>query len=187
MVGFNATHWPLWDLLKATVFSADSAVVALTDPRFFGEEIDQLWISSWEEITKAEATTPDGPTTSVTDENQPFADLVASYEKGVSGLAPAHGLSFRVTPDLATHIRAVVLQTLDYLKSDSCARLGIVFPEANALALGVAEELRKLGIPLDDGTGAWTPGLFERRCWQSWDRAPGRTERAGAGHLAMCL
>jgi hypothetical protein len=167
VVGFNATHWPLWDLLKATAFSAEEAVVALTEPRFFAEEIDQLWISSWEEVSRSEVIIPDGPTIS-SDDNPPFANLVESYEKGESSFAPADGLSFCVTPDLASHIRAVILQTLDYLKRDSCTRLGIVFPEANALALGVAEELRRLGIPLDDGTGAWTPGLFEKRCWQSW-------------------
>ena len=43
----------------------------------------------------------------------------------------------------------------------------LLVPEANALALEVAQELRRLNIPLDDGTGTWLPGLFERRCWQS--------------------
>src|SRR6202034_1816113 len=101
-----------------------------------------------------------------------FADLVASYEKGDPGthapVADGINLTFRVTPELASHIRAVVMQALDYLKRDSCTRLGIVFPEANALALGVAEELRRLGIPLDDGTGSLAPGLFERRSWPGW-------------------
>jgi hypothetical protein len=167
VVGFNAAHWPLWDLLKAVVFSAGKTVVALSEPRFFAEEIDQLWISSWEEVTRTESLSPIGPI--VPDEpTVPFTALVASYEKGDPGEADTDDLTFRVTPELASHIRAVVLQALDYLKRDSCTRLGIVFPEANALALGVAEELRRLGIPLDDGTGSLAPGLFERRCWQSW-------------------
>jgi hypothetical protein len=171
VVGFNAAHWPLWDLLKAVFFSAEQAVIALSEPRVFAEEIDQLWISSWEEITKTEALSPPSPI-SPNEMPAPFSTLVASYEKGDPGArapdASAADLTFLITPDLASHIRAVVLQTLDYLKRDSCARLGIVFPEANALALGVAEELRRLGIPLDDGTGSLAPGLFERRCWQSW-------------------
>ena len=167
VVGFNAAHWPLWDLLKAVVFSSEQAAVALSEPRVFAEEIDQLWISSWEEVTRTEAITP--PSSIATDEPMPpFAGLVASYEKGESGAANETDLTFRVTPELASHIRAVVLQTLDYLQRDSCTRLGIVFAEANALALGVAEELRRLGIPLDDGTGSLTPGLFEKRSWQSW-------------------
>ena len=58
VVGFNAAHWPLWDLLKAVVFSAEQAVVALSEPRVFAEEIDQLWISSWEEVTQTEAISP---------------------------------------------------------------------------------------------------------------------------------
>jgi len=167
VVGFNAAHWPLWDLLKAVVFSAEEAVVALSEPRVFAEEIDQLWISSWEEVTQTEAISPISPITP-DESTAPFAGLVASYEKGDPGNAAAADLTFLVTPELASHIRAVVLQALDYLKRDSCARLGIVFPEANALALGVSEELRRLGVPLDDGTGSLAPGLFERRCWQSW-------------------
>jgi hypothetical protein len=170
VVGFNAAHWPLWDLLKAVVFSAEQAVVALSEPRVFAEEIDQLWISSWEEITQSESISPISPISS-DDPAVPFATLIASYEKGVrtrdADSVPA-GLTFLVTPDLASHIRAVVLQALDYLRREACARLGIVFPEANALALGVVEELRRLGIPLNDGTGSLAPGLFERRCWQSW-------------------
>ena len=47
VVGFNASHWPLWDLLKTVVFAAEVAVVALSEPRVFAEGIDQLWISSW--------------------------------------------------------------------------------------------------------------------------------------------
>ena len=167
VIGFNAAHWPLWDLLKAAVFSAEEAVVALSEPHYFAEEIDQLWISSWEEIARTEAISPrDGSAPYET--KSPFSALAASYEKGAPGAASLADLTFRVTPDLASQIRAVVLQALDFLRRDSCARLGIVFPEANALALGVAEELRRLGLPLDDGTGALAPGIFERRCWRSW-------------------
>jgi hypothetical protein len=178
VIGFNAAHWPLWDLLKAVVFSAEQAVVALTAPREFGEKIDQLWHGSWEEVTRTEAISPIGPLSSIPPDepNVPFVNLVASYEKGDpatrarsrDAAADTADLTFCVTPDLASQIRTVVLQALDYLKRDSCTRLGIVFAEANALALGVAEELRRLDIPLDDGTGSLAPGLFERRCWRSW-------------------
>jgi hypothetical protein len=170
VIGFNAAHWPLWDLLKAVVFSADQAVVALSTPRVFAEEIDQLWISSWEEVTQTESISPISPITpiAIDEPTTPFTALVASYEKGEPGSSLAADLSFLVTPELSSQTHAVVLQALDYLKRDSCTRLGIVFPEANALALGVAEELRRLGVPLDDGTGSLAPGLFERRCWRSW-------------------
>jgi hypothetical protein len=176
VIGFNAAHWPLWDLLQAAVFSAEQAVVALSEPRVFAETIDQLWISSWEEVTGTEATGLMGTMMDADEPTTPFAAIVASYEKDdlgtrvgpVDAEAASVDLTFRVTPDLASHIRAVVLQALEYLKRDSCTRLGIVVPEANALALGVAEELRRLGIPLDDGTGSLEPGLFEKRCWRSW-------------------
>ena len=105
VVGFNAAHWPLWDLLKAVVFSAEQAVVALSEPRVFAEEIDQLWISSWEEVTQTESISPIGPILS-DEQASPFADLVASYEKGDPGthapVADGINLTFRVTPELAS-------------------------------------------------------------------------------------
>lgn len=166
IVGFNAAHWPLWDLLRAVVSTAERTVVSLLAPRDFAEEIDQLWISSWEEVTRTEAISPMG--LSEEEPLAPFSSLVASYEQGAPGDASEADLTFLVSPDLASQARAVVLQALAYLSQDTCTRLGIVFPEANALALELAAQLRDLGIPLDDGTAAICPGLFERRAWQSW-------------------
>lgn len=166
VTGFNATHWPLWDLLRAVVAFSEEAIVALSAPRVFGEQVDQLWSNSWEEAVQGEALTPE--TGDEDDEPGALSGLAASYERGTTGDAVTTDLTFLVTPDLASQVRAVVLQAIDYLRRDSCARLGIVFPEPNALALGVAEELRRLGLPLDDGVGAIQPGLFERRFWQAW-------------------
>ncbi|MCE0499588.1 MAG: PD-(D/E)XK nuclease family protein [Methylacidiphilales bacterium] len=166
VTGFNATHWPLWDLLRAVVASSEKAIVALSAPRVFAEEIDQLWINSWEEEVRGEAVPPE--TGDEDYEPSALAGLVASYERGETSDADAADLTFLATPDVASQVRAVVLQAVDYLRRDSCTRLGIVFPEPNALALGVAEELRRLGLPLDDGVGANQPGLFERRFWQAW-------------------
>jgi hypothetical protein len=167
IVGFNATHWPLWDLLQAVVHSSEEAVLALAKPRSFAESIDQLWISSWEEVTRVAVLDPPYPI-SADEKAVPFSALANSYEEGTSAPSTAGDLTFQVTPDLASQIRAVTLQALDYLKRDSCTRLGLVFPETNALALGVADELRRLGLPLDDSIGFTSPGLFEHRCWQSW-------------------
>jgi hypothetical protein len=169
VVGFNATHWPLWDLLKAAVLSAEDANVALLNPREFGIKEDSLWRGSWEEFVGSEALPPPFEAATIPVE-EPFSGLVASYERDAKSEArtEAAELTFLVTPDLTSQVRSVVLQVLTYLKSDSCTRLGIVFPEPNALALGVAEELRRLGIPLDNGPGALAPGPFEKRCWQSW-------------------
>ena len=167
VTGFNATHWPLWDLLKAVVACAEDAVVSLQNPREFAGNVDQLWHGSWEQFIGTGAEVPDAMAGQET--AAPFADLALSYERGTgvprSSLAD---LTFLVTPDLASQSRAVVLQALEYLRRDDCTRLGIVCPSANALALSVAGELRRLGIPLDDGTGAWMPGPFEQHCWQTW-------------------
>lgn len=163
VIGFNASHWPLWDLLQATVAAAEESVIVLSHPRSFGEAPDRLWIGSWEERIGEEA----APAPAV-DGDVPFAPLVDSYEQGIRAEAGEADLTLLATPDVTSQIRAVVLQALDYLKDESCTRLGIVFPEANAVALGVADELRRLDIPLDDGIGALTPGIFERRCWSTW-------------------
>jgi len=166
MVGFNATHWPLWDLLRATVCAAEQATLVLAHPRFFGSDIDQLWTSSWEEMLGLSGEIPEGPMDAGVE--SAFAGLTKSYEQGVPGAASEANLTFLVTPELNSQAQAVVLQALEYLKDDSCSRLGIVFPEANALALEVASHLRRLGIPIDDGTGSIQPGLFEQRGWAAW-------------------
>jgi len=163
--GFNAAHWPLWDLLKAVVLSADDVEVALSQPRFFGETIDQLWNSSWEDFTKTETIIPES---AAEPPPSPFAQLAASYETGARETLPKRDLTFCVTPDLATQTRAVVLRALDFLQREDCARLGLVFPEANALALGVADELRRLGLPMNNGPGVIAPGPFECRAWPAW-------------------
>ena len=124
VAGFNAAHWPLWDLLKAVVLAAEQAVVALTDPRYFGESIDQLWIGSWEEITGTETVSSDAFASEILPEEPaaPFAALIASYEKGSPAEVSTSDLTFLVTPDLASQIRAVVLQALDYLRDATRAR-----------------------------------------------------------------
>jgi hypothetical protein len=166
VLGFNAAHWPLWDLLRAMVSAAEEVTIALLEPRFFGESVDQLWIGSWEEETGLIRESLGG--FSETKMATPFAPLAAAYEKGEPGEPGTTDLTFLVTPDLASQSRAIILQAIDYLKRDSCQRLGIVFAEANALALQVASGLRRLGLPLDDGTGALCPGIFERRGWSAW-------------------
>jgi len=165
VTGFNAAHWPLWDLLKAVVLSADQAVIALAQPRVFGEALDQLWINSWEDFAQTETTVPE---LSVDLPPTPFAPLAAFYEKGARESLPDLELAFCVTPDLAGQARAVVLRTLDFLQREDCTRLGLVFPEANALALNVAGELKRLGILMNDGAGELTPGSFECRAWPAW-------------------
>jgi hypothetical protein len=163
--GFNASHWPLWDLLRATVAASGETTLSFLAPREFGAEIDQLWIGSWEEET-GEAV--EIPTAGQTENEEPFADWVGSYERGAPGDARDCDFTFLAGPDLHGQVRAVVLRALAYLASESCQRLGIVFPEENALALGVAEELRRLGVPLNDGTGYLQPGIFESRAWPAW-------------------
>jgi hypothetical protein len=163
VLGFSSVHWPLWDLLQATCLFAEDVEVALDPPAVFGENVDQLWIGSWQTFAGVDfEIAEDAPS------DLPLAPLAQSYELGraeASAEAPIH---FLATTDLDTQVRAITLQVLDYLRSPTCTRLGIVFPEADALALGVAVQLRELGIPLNDSLGALKPGLFETRPWQTW-------------------
>ena len=165
IAGFNAAHWPLWDLVRALANAAESATVSLLSPREFAAKVDELWIGSWEEEA---GVTVAYPSPDKAQAPQPFAGWAQAYESGEKFDASRCAFSFLATGDLASQVRAIVLQTLRYLGKESCERLGILFPENNALALGVAQELLRLEIPLDDGTGYLRPGLFEKRSWPAW-------------------
>ncbi len=162
LLGFNAAHWPLWDLLQAVCRQADEAEVALDHPGEFGKALDELWIDSWESFAGTEYEVGDAP------EPGPLEPLARSYEEGAPAPADSAEVHFLATAELRDQVRAVTLQALDYLRRPDCARLGLVFPEADALALGVAAQLRELAIPMNDSLGAFQPGLFEARPWQTW-------------------
>jgi hypothetical protein len=164
MLGFNAAHWPLWDLLQAVCRFAENVEVALDPPGLFGEELDNLWIGSWESFAGTSYDIPESEST----EPAPIESLAHSYESGAPTTNPGSEIHFLATSDLGTQVRAVTLQVLDYLRQPRCTRLGIAFPEADALALGVAAQLRELAIPVNDGLGALQPGPFETRPWQTW-------------------
>ena len=163
--GFNAAHWPLWDLLRAATRFSSSATVSLMAPRVFAESVDELWIGSWEEFAgqPVEVAADAAPETSA-----PFAPWIKSYEIGNSGAEELRHLTFLVTSRLRTQTEAIVLQALTFLEMKTCRRLGIIFPEGSGLASGVAAELQRLGLPVDDGIGQIRPGPFETRAWSAW-------------------
>jgi PD-(D/E)XK nuclease superfamily protein len=165
VAGFNANHWPLWDLVRAIVAAADGSTISLLKPRAFAEKVDQLWIGSWEEVF---APAVEISQTSDEGEKTPFAPWIDAYESSGAGSLEDRNVAFIATAELSTQVEAIALQALGWLRDKSCHRLGIVFAEENALSLGVAEQLRRLGVPLDEGTHYWQPGLFEKRAWQSW-------------------
>ena len=165
ILGFNASHWPLWDLLQAVCRQSASTEVALEQPAEFGAALDDLWIGSWETFA---GTTYEFPAAEPAPEG-PLAPFATAYESGDSAARlPEAEVHFLATGELGDQVRAVTLQALDYLRRPECTRLGLVFPEADALALGVAEQLRALDLPVDDGLGAIQPGPFESRAWPTW-------------------
>ena len=165
IVGFNAVHWPLWDLLRAVAQFSAGCSFGLLGPRVFGEAIDELFIGSWEECTGQSVEMTMAPNE---ERPHPFSTWVKSYEVGDSRKIDLPNVTFLITSRLRTQTEAVVLQALTFLENKSCDRLGIIFPEGSGLALGVAAELQRLGIPLDDGVGSLRPGPFEKRCWSAW-------------------
>ncbi len=162
VLGFNAAHWPLWDLLQAVCRFSDDADVVLDHPGEFGRALDELWINSWESFAGSGYEVGEAP------EAEPFDALVKSYEDGAPSSLGEAEIHFIATAEPGDQVRSVVLQALDYLRLPDCTRLGLVFPEADALALGVAAHLRDLGVPMNDSLGALQPGPFERRPWQTW-------------------
>lgn len=143
--GFDAAHWPLWFLLRAAVGSAVQATVILAAPREEAQEIDALWIGSWEELLG---------------EGRPVGGT-ADEEKAADKI-------FLIGLDATEQAAAVAQLSLRFLAEKSCARLGILFPRAGALSRLVAHELQRLGIPHNDSIGHALPGDFEKPDWKTW-------------------
>lgn len=168
IVGFNATHWPLWDLLRATAHRAEQVTCSLLAPHVFAEKIDQLWISSWEmELKTTVQVMPSQLEAGV------FSPLAQAYERADLNGRADQDVTFLVARDVQTHASAVVRQALVYLRKKECTRLGILFPETDALALEVAEQFRQLGVPMDEGTGFFMPDVFSARSWSTWLKLQG--------------
>jgi hypothetical protein len=47
LFGFDASHWPLWPLLRAATLVSEDATVVLNDPRDEAREVDETWVGTW--------------------------------------------------------------------------------------------------------------------------------------------
>ena len=131
VLGFNATHWPLWDLLQAVCRQADDVHVALEQSGEFGASLDDLWIGSWESLAGTDYTFPETEPAP----DGPFGGLADAYESGEARGGADAEIHFVATAELATQARVLVLQALDYLRRPECTRLGLVFAEAGCAGI----------------------------------------------------
>ena len=159
VTGFDAAHWPDWFLLRAAVNSARHATVVLEYPRQ-NSDLDLCWIGSWEEAL--------GEAQPVTAMARPQNDSLFT-EAEMQGLGPAvvpH--RFLVGADASEQAEAVALLCLQFLGSEDCSHIGIVFSEAGALSRLVASALGRLDVPHYDGLAHLAPGPFEINDWRAW-------------------
>ncbi len=146
VLGFHGGHWSSWHLLQAAVRAAASATVLLQYPRLEAENLDAVWIGSWEEEFG---------------EAHPAAAPPAPAVEKVPPL-------FLVGLDVREQADAIVGAIHHFLASDHCHRLGVLFPAAGALSRLVAASLNRLALPHYDAMGQLAPGPFEEPVFHSW-------------------
>jgi hypothetical protein len=162
LIGFTAKHWPLWPLLQAAVSFANHATVVLEYPREQTRAADESWIGTWEEHFRSAT-----PIADAAERDRPFVHLnqpPSSETDSEKRKEPQFLVGLNAT-EQAQAISAIVIK---FLSEKSCARLGILFPRAGALARLVSGFLTRLGIPHHDTIGHLTPGEFEEPSWNAW-------------------
>jgi hypothetical protein len=164
--GFDAAHWSRWPLLRAAAQSAKDASVILRQPRDEAAELDQTWISTWEEkFGPAQQLLPS--------ESEPrFAALLTLPETRDEieerKRNPVAGVHFAIAHDGTEQARAVVALATAFLNESGCERLAILLPRRGALARFVAGWLERLGIPHNDGVAHPLRGPLDDEEWRAW-------------------
>ena len=171
LLGFDAAHWELWALLQAAVRAAGHALVVLTPPRSKAEELDQVWIGSWEQAfgpaEPGDGTTP--PT--------PFHALAQRMENPGSAAddGPVNSPPLRIGRTAREQAEAIVAQALAYACEPEAQRIGLVFPGPGPLAREVSALLLRRGVPHFDAFGHSAPPPAPAERWHAWialQRAP---------------
>jgi hypothetical protein len=168
ILGFHCSHWPLWNLLQAAVYSSEAVSACLTQPRWSGERMDQLWISSWEETFETQVL----PTAAGEGFPRPFSDRVEKMESRTELLADSDqkkgSIIFHVGQNTCAEARAIALQTIDFLSTSNDARIGIVFPTRGALSREISSHLIHYGIEHNDGLGHYEGIDDLHELWDAW-------------------
>ena len=147
IAGFNGAHWPLWPLLHAAVKSSLQATVVLNDPRDEARDVDETWVGTWEEIFGE-------------------AKPVGEAQRDTGDQSP--NVHFVVGRDTTDQARAIVALTAKFLCDKNCERIGILFPQKDALPRLVARFLGSAQIAHNDGIAHLSPSVFDDDVWRSW-------------------
>lgn len=164
--GFDAAHWPLWPLLRAAAQSAQNATVILRQPRDQAAELDRVWISTWEEAFGPARQLPPPVAESGFERLLTFPETLAEVEARQKN--PAPDVHFAIGHDSAEQARAVVAMAVAFLNEPSCERLAILLPGPGAVARLVADGLKRLGIPHNDGVAHPLRGPLDDEEWRAW-------------------
>ena len=167
VMGFDGSHWDQWPLLNAVVASSKKAEVCLFHPRYKSEQVDQVWIGSWEEKYGAAR-----PIEETDDRAQPFEWLAAEMETQIADPAARNREGqpalFHVGLNLQEEAEAVVAQCLLYLPQSKDARIGVLFSGYSALSREVSARLRSMRIDFNDTLGYYRPLTGDEECWLAW-------------------
>jgi hypothetical protein len=147
ITGFNGAHWPLWPLLHAAVKSSLQATVVLNDPRDEARDVDETWVGTWEEVFGE-------------------AEPVGEPQGGTGDESPT--IHFVVGRDPTEQARAIVALTAKFFCEKNCERIGILFPQKDALPRLVARFLGSAQIAHNDGIAHLSPSVFDDDAWRAW-------------------
>jgi len=162
VIGFDGAHWPMWNLLQAAVAASEESNVCLTAPRYKSEQLDQTWISSWEQLYGEAELVDDNAAV------RPFAALAERMENPEGGTRVDRHALIHFGHDLREQARAAAAQAIAYLAEDTCTRLGILVPGYSALSREIAAELARHGIVFNDTLGCNAAPPPDNEGWRAW-------------------
>ncbi len=164
LFGFDATHWPLWPLLRAATLVSTSATAVLNDPRDEARDLDETWVGTWEEnFGPAEILPPPSAASRL-----PLPDHEAKGRLDFLTQSLPVDIHFLIGRDTTQQARAIVALTAKFLSDPQCERLGILFSRPSALARLVATFLQSAEIPHNDSIAHLAPSAFDDDAWRAW-------------------
>src|SRR5438552_5685535 len=135
---FDASHWPLWPLLRAAALVSEEATIVLNDPRDEARDVDETWVGTWEETFGVA-------------EVIPAVDERSTSSTAQALTTPSEKIHFVIGRNTTQQARAVVALTAKFLADPKCDRLGILFAGPGALPRLVATFLESAQIAHNDG------------------------------------
>ncbi len=145
LFGFDASHWPLWPLLRAATLVSEDATVVLNDPRDEAREVDETWVGTWEETFGVAEIIPPSPVASRLPLPGQGEDGGEGRPNSITEPLPTE-VHFAIGRDTTQQARAIVALTAKFLADTKCERLGILFAGPGALPRLVATFLESAQI-----------------------------------------